>query len=245
MSATGIALVTGANKGLGKEIARQLGQRGLHVLLGSRDVQRGTAAALELQHIGVRAEVVALDVTDDASVTAAVRQVEEKHGCLDVLIANAGILRRVATFQTTATAMRETFETNVFGVVRTIQATLPLLERSARPRIVTIASTTASHALCSDATSLYGSSDTILAYASSKAAVTMLTVQYASAFRRSAAHAHFKINAATPGHIATDLNDHQGSRTAEQGAQIVVELAMLDEAGPSGKFFNDQGIVPW
>ncbi|NWJ26052.1 SDR family oxidoreductase [Rhizobium sp. RM] len=240
-----VALVTGANKGLGKEVARQLGALGMQVLLGARDLRLGQEAARELRGEGLNVQPLYLDVRDDDSVASAARWIGDGHGRLDVLVANAGILRRVPTLETTATDMQDTYATNVFGVVRTIHKMLPLLQASAGARIVTVASTSASQTLCSDPKSLFGRSDTILAYASSKAALTMLTVQYANAFRRSSAHAHIKINAATPGHIATDLNNHQGTRTVDQGAKIVVELATLDETGPSGGFFNDDGSLPW
>jgi NAD(P)-dependent dehydrogenase (short-subunit alcohol dehydrogenase family) len=141
--------------------------------------------------------------------------------------------------------MKDTYDTNVFGVVRMIHATLGLLQSSVAPRIINVASTTASLTLASDATTMFGREDTIVAYASSKAAVTMLTIQYANAFRRSAAHAHIKINAATPGYIATDLNNHSGNRTVEQGSQVIVQLASLPQDGPSGGFFNDAGTVAW
>ncbi|KQV79612.1 SDR family NAD(P)-dependent oxidoreductase [Rhizobium sp. Root1220] len=122
---------------------------------------------------------------------------------------------------------------------------LLLLRKSKHPRIVNIASTTASQALASDPSSMFGREDTIVAYASSKAALTMLTVQYANAFRRSAEYAHLKINSATPGYIATGFNGFSGNRSVEEGARIVVELATLSDNGPSGGFFNDAGVVPW
>jgi NAD(P)-dependent dehydrogenase (short-subunit alcohol dehydrogenase family) len=239
-----IALVTGANKGLGREVARQLAEQGLKVLIGSRNSASGEATAEELRKEGHEAYALQIDVTSEPSVEAAANWVNDTFGRLDVLIANAGILRRVATFETTAADMFETYDTNVFGMVRTVHRMLPLLQKSQHPRIVTVASTTASQTLCGDPTTLFGQSDTILAYASSKAAVNMLTVQYANAFARSAAHAHVKINAATPGHIATDLNGHQGTRTAGQGATVVVKLATLDDDGPSGGFYNEDGPLP-
>jgi NAD(P)-dependent dehydrogenase (short-subunit alcohol dehydrogenase family) len=122
---------------------------------------------------------------------------------------------------------------------------LPLLGKAPAPRIVTVSSTTASLTYNAGPDAKFAGAPNNLAYASSKAAVTMLTVQYANAFRRSPDHRHFKINAATPGHIATDLNGHSGPRTAEQGARIVVELATLPDDGPSGGFFNDDGQLPW
>lgn len=240
-----IALVTGANKGLGREISRQLARRGMRVYLGSRSRERGEAAVTELRDEGLDVAALPLDVTNDASVASAARELAQRHHSIDVLVNNAGVLLRTPALDTDVANMRATYETNVFGVVRTLHAMLPLVCFAKHPRIVNIASTSASIALNSDSATAFGSSDTIVAYASSKAAVTMLTVQYANAFRRSATHAHIKINAATPGHIATDLNGHAGTRTVEQGARVVIELATLPDDGPSGGFFNDDGAVPW
>jgi NAD(P)-dependent dehydrogenase (short-subunit alcohol dehydrogenase family) len=240
-----IALVTGANKGLGKEVARQLGRRDMRVYVGSRDQERGKMAVGELTADGVDAHLLPLDVTSDRSVTEATDILAGREGRLDVLVNNAGTLVARPAFEIDASDMRQTYETNVFGVVRMIHSMLPLLRRSPHPRIVNVASTTASLTLASDPTTMFGREDTIVAYASSKAAVTMLTVQYSNAFRRSANHAHIKINTATPGYIATDLNNFRGNRTVAQGATIVVDLATLSDEGPSGGYFNDAGVVPW
>jgi NAD(P)-dependent dehydrogenase (short-subunit alcohol dehydrogenase family) len=239
------ALVTGANKGLGKEVARQLGQRGVTVLLGSRDRARGEQAAAELAAEGLTVHPVQLDITDEASVRAAADQVRERYGRLDVLVNNAGILVAPLALETTTDDLRTTYETNVFGLVTVIRAMLPLLVDAPAPRIVNVSSTTASLTYNAGPDARFGNTPRNLAYASSKAAVTMLTVQYANAFRASPEHRHLKCNAATPGHIATDLNGHSGSRTPEQGARIVVELATLPDGGPSGGFFNDDGQLPW
>jgi NAD(P)-dependent dehydrogenase (short-subunit alcohol dehydrogenase family) len=240
-----IALVSGANKGLGKEVARQLGKRGLRVYLGSRARARGEIAASELVAEGLDVVSVQLDVTSDESVTALAGELQRRHGRLDVLVNNAGVLISRPAFEITSAEMKETYDTNVFGVVRMIHAMLSLLQASEQPRIVNVASTTASLTLASDPTTMFGREDTIVAYASSKAAVTMLTVQYANAFRRSEAHAHIKINTVTPGYIATDLNNYSGNRTVEEGSRIVVQLASLPNEGPSGGFFNDAGNLPW
>lgn len=240
-----IALVTGASKGLGKEIARQLGGHRMLVYLGSRDPAKGRMVAQEFAGQGLDVTALQLDVTSQASVDAAAATLERAHGRLDVLVNNAGILLRMPCLDTDVANMQATFDTNVFGMVRVIHAMLPLVQAASHPRIVNVASTSASLSLTSDPETPFGQSDTILAYASSKAAVTMLTLHYAHAFRRSPGHAHIKINAATPGHIATDLNGHAGTRTVDQGARIVVRLATLDDDGPSGGFYNDDGVVPW
>ena len=239
------ALITGANKGLGKEVARQLGGLGMRVYLGSRDDERGQAAADDLAKEGADVVAIMLDVTDETSVATAARHIERQEGSLDILINNAGVLHRVPALETDAANMLATYDVNVFGTVRTICEFLPLLQRSPQPRIVNITSTSASLTLTSDPETPFGQSDTIVAYASSKAAVTMISLQYANAFRRHPSHAHIKINAATPGHIATDLNGHAGTRTAKQGAKIVVELATLPDDGPSGGYFNEDGPLPW
>src|SRR5579883_2065402 len=197
-----IGLVTGANKGLGKEIARQLAKLGFHVYMGSRDRGRGLQATKELLSEGLDVVPVCLDVTSDESVATVAQEIKHDHGILDVLVNNAGVLVSRSALEIGAEEMKTTFDTNVFGVVRMIHAMLPLLEASASPRIVNIASTPASLTLASDPTTMFGREDTIVAYASSKAAVTMLTIQYANAFRRRSSHAHIKINAATPGYIA-------------------------------------------
>ncbi|HTF51674.1 MAG TPA: SDR family NAD(P)-dependent oxidoreductase [Pseudonocardia sp.] len=240
-----VALVTGANKGLGKEVARQLGERGITVLLGSRNRERGERAAAELVAESLPVIPVELDVTDAGSVEAVVELVAHRYGLLDVLVNNAGILINPLALDTSTEDMRATFETNVFGVVTVTRALLPLLAKAAAPRIVNVASTTASSTYNNGPDARFANAPRNLAYASSKAAVTMLTVQYANAFRRAEEFAHFKVNSATPGHIATDLNEHRGPRTPAQGARIVVELATLPEDGPNGGFFNDDGHLPW
>jgi NAD(P)-dependent dehydrogenase (short-subunit alcohol dehydrogenase family) len=240
-----VALVTGANKGLGREVVRGLARKGMSVYLGSRDHERGRRAAADLVRENLAVSVIELDVTDPASVSRAAAQIGKDYGHLDVLINNAGIHVGAPAVDITLEEMRRTFETNVYGVVTVTHEMLPLLIRSKTPRIVNIASTTASHALTCDPESMFSKEDRSLAYASSKAAVTMLTVQYANAFRRRPEYAHIKVNSATPGYIATDLNSHKGNRTVEQGARVVIDLATIDGDGPSGGFFNDEGAVAW
>jgi NAD(P)-dependent dehydrogenase (short-subunit alcohol dehydrogenase family) len=240
-----IALVTGANKGLGKEVARQLAQLGITVLLGSRDPGRGEHAAAELRTDGLPVRPVRLDVTDADSVAAAAEQLRTRYGRLDALVNNAGILINPPALETTAADMRATFETNVFSIVTVTSAMLPLLVEAPAPRIVNVSSTTASLTYNAGPGTRFADAPRNLAYATSKSAVTMLTVQYANAFRREERYTHLKINAATPGHIATDLNGHSGSRTPDQGARVVVSLATLPHDGPSGGFFNDEGHLPW
>jgi NAD(P)-dependent dehydrogenase (short-subunit alcohol dehydrogenase family) len=245
MPGTAVALVTGANRGIGAEVARQLALRGLTVLLGCRDLARGCEAARRLGRDGAEVTPVKLDVTEVASVRRAASAVEHDHGRLDVLVNNAGIIEPAGAVETTAALMRATFEVNVFGAVCVIHAFLPLLRRSAAPRIVNVSSTTASLGLTSDGADLPGAADVRMAYASSKAALNMLTVQYAQTFAREPGFSHIRINSATPGYTATDMNNYQGARHVSEGARVIVELAVMPGDGPTGGFFSDEGPVPW
>ncbi|MBP2471204.1 NAD(P)-dependent dehydrogenase (short-subunit alcohol dehydrogenase family) [Crossiella equi] len=242
---TTIALVTGANKGVGLATARQLAERGLTVYLGSRDRERGAQAAAGLAEAGVEVRPLEIDITDDASVGKAVDFLTAEHGRLDVLVNNAGILHRKPALEVTAEDLAPEFETNVYGLVRVIHAVLPLLRRSAAPRVVNVSSTSAVFALAADPETMFARSHDSFAYAATKAAVNMLTVKYANAFRADPGLAHVKINAITPGYVATDMNDFHGTRTTEEGARASVKLALLGPDGPSGGFFDEDGPMPW
>lgn len=240
-----VALVTGANRGIGREVARQLAERDLAVVVGSRDVQSGQAVAGALTRQGARASAVPLDVTVPGSPFEAVRLIEGRLGRLDVLVNNAGRIVEASAVDTTADDLRAVFETNVFGAAEMVRAALPLLRTSPGARIVNVSSTTASLTLTAGGTDFGGDAALRLAYSTSKAALNMLTVQYDRAFQADPALRHVKINAATPGYTATDMNRGRGQRTVEQGARIIVDLALLAADGPSGGFFNDAGPVPW
>ena len=229
-------LITGANKGLGFETARQLLEAGHTVYLGSRDAERGRLAAAQL---GARS--IQLDITDDASVLAAAKAIEADGG-LDVLINNAGVEERgagnavIGPADVTADLMRETFETNVFGTVRVLHAFLPLLARSAAPVVVNLSSGLAS------LTRVAGIPAHVypgVAYPASKTAVNMVTVQYAKAFP------NMRINAVEPGFTKTDLNGNTGIQTVEQGAEIIVRMAQVGPDGPTGGYFDAEGTLPW
>jgi NAD(P)-dependent dehydrogenase (short-subunit alcohol dehydrogenase family) len=231
-------LVTGANKGLGRETARQLVAAGHTVYVGARDETRGHEAADELG-----ARFVQLDVTDDASVAAAYTQIEAGGG-LDVLVNNAGIEPRLAgnaipaAADETAGSMRTTFETNVFGLVRVIHAFLPLLQKSAAAVIVNLSSGLASLTDLSDPeshTHFYPG----LSYPASKTAINAITIQYAKAFPG------IRINAVDPGYTSTDLNGRTGTQTAEEGAAVIVRMAQIGPDGPTGTFVSAHGPVAW
>ena len=223
-------LITGANKGLGYETARQLIAAGHDVWIGARDPERGQAAADELG-----ARFVALDVTDDASVTAAVETVGE----LDVLVNNAGISGGMMPVpEVTPAVVESVLATNVVGLVRVTQAFVPLLERSESPVIVNVSSGMGSIGVTSDPERLE-STLVGLSYPASKAAVNMLTTQYAKALPA------MRVNCVDPGYTATDFNGHRGHKTVEQGAEIIVRMARLDGTGPTGTYVDDQGTVPW
>ncbi|MBY8884365.1 SDR family NAD(P)-dependent oxidoreductase [Streptomyces sp. PTM05] len=233
-------LITGANKGLGHETARRLIAAGHTVYVGSRDAERGREAA---ERLGPRARAVRLDVTDDASVEAAVRAIEVDGG-LDVLVNNAGIEARgphnevQGAADLTADTMREVFETNVFGTVRVLHAFLPLLGRSASPVVVNVSSGLASLTWVSDPDN-HASGYPGVAYPASKTAVNMVTVQYAKAFPG------MRINAVEPGFTKTDLNGNTGIQTVEEGAEIIVRMAQVGQDGPTGGYFDASGRLPW
>jgi NAD(P)-dependent dehydrogenase (short-subunit alcohol dehydrogenase family) len=232
---TRTTLITGANKGLGRETARRLLAEGHEVWLGARDRSLGQAAA-----DGLGARFVQLDVTDENSVTAAVALVQAATGGrLDVLINNAGIAgARKPAGEVTADDVRTVFETNVFGVVRVTHAFLPLLERSDSPVIVNVSSGMGSIAVTTDP-ERFESTLIGIAYPASKTAVNMLTTQYAKAFPQ------IRINAVDPGYTGTDLNDHRGTQSVEEGTDAIVAMAKLDPSGPTGTFVDRNGMVAW
>jgi NAD(P)-dependent dehydrogenase (short-subunit alcohol dehydrogenase family) len=243
MSEQTTALVTGANKGIGYEIAAGLGALGWSVGVGARDDQRRQAAVERLRAAGVDAFGVPLDVTDDASATAAARLIEEQAGRLDVLVSNAAItsgMRQEPTRVDPAT-IRTVVETNVIGVVRVTNAMMPLLRRSASPRIVNISSSVGSLTRQSGPAAEQTAGPVAVAYAPSKTFLNAVTLQYA----RELSGTNILINAGCPGYVATGLNGFRGVRTPEQGAAIAIKLATLPDDGPTGKFFNDAGVVPW
>lgn len=237
-----IALVTGANKGIGKEISRQLAVKGILVLIGARDRERGEKAVMELRGEGSTVEFIQIDVTSQPSVDHAAAEIERRHGRLDILVNNAGIrLDWGPASELSVDAIQNTFETNVFGVFRVTKALLPLLKKSKHGRIVNMSSGLGSFTFNTDPNSPLPSRHMSLAYSSSKAALNMMTVQLADELKASG----IKVNSADPGFTATDMNQHRGGKAVEQGAATPVRLALLPDDGPTGGVFGDAGPEPW
>jgi NAD(P)-dependent dehydrogenase (short-subunit alcohol dehydrogenase family) len=249
MNSNEVALVTGGNKGIGREIVRQLSTRGLTVYLAARNPSLGSAAAKELAGEGLDVRFVQLDVTDVDSVEAAAKRVEADSGRLDVLVNNAGIVSEWGTevADITAAQVREAYDVNVFGVVAVTNAFVPLLRKSVNARIVNMSSGLGSVNLLSNP-ELYLVKQGLLAYSSSKAALNALTLVYAEALRADG----IKVNAATPGLVPTDLNTQasvdRGNRTVADGATVPVLLATLPADGPTGVFRGPgslDDVAPW
>jgi NAD(P)-dependent dehydrogenase (short-subunit alcohol dehydrogenase family) len=237
-----IALITGANKGIGREISRQLAAHGVLVLAGARDLERGEQAVADLRAGGFPVEFLPIDVTSQPSVDQAAAEVERRHGRLDILVNNAGIaLDWYPSSQLTIEALEQTFATNVFGVFRVTKAFIPLLKKSQHGRIVNVSSGLGSLTRNADPHTTLAARNMLLAYCSSKAALNMLTVQFANELKSFG----IKVNSANPGFTATDMNQHRGPRTVEQGAATTVRLALLPDDGPTAGVFSDSGVDPW
>jgi NAD(P)-dependent dehydrogenase (short-subunit alcohol dehydrogenase family) len=244
-----VALVTGANKGIGLQIAKDLAAYGFTVLVGSRNLEHGETAA---KSVGADVRALQLDVTNQASIVAAAERIRNDLGRLDVLVNNAAIshsgkpgrsLEEIVKSGRPSVAsldeVRAVFETNVFAVIAVTQAMLPLLREAPAARIVNLSSAAGSLTLNSDPTnphrSMFGT------YSWSKTALNAITVAFASDLES----AGIKVNAACPGFTATDLNNFQGTRTVQQAAREPVRLALLDANGPTGTFSNEDGPLPW
>ncbi len=258
---TTIALITGANKGIGLETARQLGARGVAVLVGARDEERGLKAEKTLRAEGADARFIPLDVTDPESVQQAAERVDKEFGRLDILVNNAAISRggplSAATVrggspsETDLDAMRAIYETNVFGVIAVTNAMLPLLRRSPAARIVNVSSEVGSVTSMTDPASPLSRFPAGLAYPSSKTALNMITALYARELRDTS----IKVNAANPGYTATDLNGHTGFRSVSEAAEVSVHLATLPADRPTGILWGHlwtaagpqdaYGTLPW
>ncbi len=243
MEQTGrIALVTGANKGIGLEIARQLSEAGLTVIIGSRDLDRGRAAAAELGASGALVDVVRIDVNHEASLLEAADRIAERQGRLDVLVNNAGIVDAAdgpPTRSSTA-AVRRIMETNFIGTLAVTQAMLPLLRKSRAARIVNLSSALGSISVDSDPSSPFYSAR-LIGYNASKAAVNMLTAQLCAELQDTP----IVVNSVSPGYVKTDLTGHTGFMTPAEGARMPVKFALLGEEAVSGRFVGPDGDTAW
>jgi NAD(P)-dependent dehydrogenase (short-subunit alcohol dehydrogenase family) len=236
-----IALISGANKGIGFEIARALGSKKIKVLVGARDAARGEEAVKKLKSEGLDARFIQLDVTNQDTIQHAAEQIEKEFGRLDILINNAGIAEWGSKpSNVDLSKVREVFETNFFGPIALIQTMLPLLSKSKHGRIVNVSSSLGSLTLTSQPDSPM-SQFLALGYNTSKSALNSMTVQFANELKGTP----IKVNAVCPGYCATDINGNSGPRSAAQGAIAAVEYATLGADGPSGGYFNEEGRIPW
>jgi NAD(P)-dependent dehydrogenase (short-subunit alcohol dehydrogenase family) len=236
-----VALITGANKGIGFEIARQLGGQGITILVGSRNHHQGEQAASALQAEGVKAQVLLLDITNQNTIDTAAVEVNRAFGKLDILVNNAGIsLERVPPSESQMENLRKTFETNFFGAFAVTRAFLSLILKAEAGRIVNVSSGLGSLTSLSDPTYEFYANNN-LAYTSSKAALNAMTVTLAKELRTTPV----KVNSADPGFTATDLNNFRGTQTTEQAAAVIVWLATLPPEGTTGGFFDKDGALPW
>jgi NAD(P)-dependent dehydrogenase (short-subunit alcohol dehydrogenase family) len=246
-----VAMITGANKGIGRATAEQLAALGMTVLVGARNPRRGEEAAAAVRAAGGDAHAATLDVADPTTIQEAARWVEERFGHLDVLINNAGITgsgqvapeaaRDQIPSSVDLDMVRAVLETNVLGVIAVTNAMLPLLRRSPAPRIVNVSSAIGSLTITSNPNGPLAGLPPSAAYAPSKTALNTLTVQYANELRKDG----ILVNAADPGFVDTDINNHSGHLTPAQGAAVVVRLATLGADGPTGGFFSEHGPMPW
>lgn len=242
VSAGASALITGANKGIGFEIARQLGQAGLQIIIGARNRERGAEAAHKLADEGIAARYLHIDLTDPASADQAAADIRSREGALKILVNNAGISdpRDGSPEHAELGAVRRVVETNFLGTLSVTQAMLPLLRKGSPARIINLSSGLGSMALNSDPDWEYARYK-LIGYSASKAAVNMLTVQLAAALK----DAGIRVNAADPGFTATNLNGYQGHQTIPQGAAEAVRLALSEEDGVTGGYFATYGRLPW
>jgi NAD(P)-dependent dehydrogenase (short-subunit alcohol dehydrogenase family) len=239
-----VALISGANKGIGLETARQLGKMGVTILVGARDLARGEEAAEVLRGVGVDAQAVKLDVVNPDDVTAAVKLIEKEFGKLDILINNAAVMLDPRTGNATSTTppsvLRDTFETNLFAVVALTQAMLPLLRKSEAGRIVNLSSVLASLTLHATPGSPIYEAKTF-AYDTSKTALNSFTIHLAHELRGT----KIKVNSAHPGWVKTDMGGEGAQMEIVDGAKTSVQLATLGEDGPTGGYFHMGEALPW
>lgn len=236
-------VVTGANKGIGFEVAKQMAELGYFVYLGSRNEQKGLEAIRNLKKLNIsNVELLQIDVSDLDSVKEAISKLSTKIDALDILINNAGIAggqpQNISACETSV--LKEIFNTNYFGAIQTTQLLFPLLQKSTQPVIVNVSSELGSLAM-QTSEGRNPNWDNFPVYGSTKTALNTFTIHLAHEFRNT----KFRINSVTPGFTATDLNGFTGFKTAAQGAKPIVKLATIGPEGPSGKFFKEEGEVPW
>lgn len=237
-----IALVTGANKGIGLEIARQLAQADIRVFMGARDPGRGREAAARLAAEGLAVEAIAIDLEDETTIADAATRLADEFGRLDILVNNAGIVDAADGPPSTAAigAVRRLMETNFIGTLAVTRAMLPLLRKARAGRIVNLATTLGSLAINGDPTSPYYEAR-LIGYNASKAALNMLTVQLAAELKDTS----IVVNSVAPGYVKTDLTGHNGFMTPEEGARLPVRYALLGDGAVSGRFVEPDGEAPW
>jgi NAD(P)-dependent dehydrogenase (short-subunit alcohol dehydrogenase family) len=237
-----IALVTGANKGIGLEIARQMAQSGVFVLVGARDVQRGEVAVKNLSGSGLDVGFIQIDVVDPESVSAASEKIGADYGRLDILVNNAGVVDRDdgAPGNTSLEAVRRIFDANFFGPLAVTQAMLPLLRKSIAGRIINMSSSLGSLAMNDDSSSsFYGAP--LFGYSASKAVLNMMTIQLNAELRNSA----IAVVSVCPGLTKTDMSDQRGNRSPEEAAVAPVQFALADTVQNLGQFIDSNGRLPW
>jgi NAD(P)-dependent dehydrogenase (short-subunit alcohol dehydrogenase family) len=237
-----VALITGANKGIGFQVARQLGKEGIIVLVAARNPKLGEDAAAKLKAEGVDAHFIQLDVTKPETITNAAEIIRTRHGRLDILINNAGTNEKGDGPPSTAdfAAVRRVLDVNFLGALAVTQAMLPLVRNSSSGRIVMVSSGLGSLTRNADPQRSF-TAYTLLGYNGSKAILNMMAVQLAWELRDTS----IKVNAVNPGYTATDLNDNKGAQTLEEGAAETVRQALAPDDAPTGGFFETGGVVPW
>lgn len=235
-----IALVSGATRGIGRAIAQGLAQKGIKVLLGARNLQAGQKVAVEISTPEIQVEAVELDTTHQNTIDNLSALIAEKYGRLNILVNNAGISLDFYPDLSVREKLSRTLETNVIGTAALTDAMIPLLEKSQHGRIVNVSSVLASFTSREQADWIY--KDVAMpTYQASKAALNSLTLSYAKLLEQR----NIKVNAICPGLTATDATNHYGERTPEQAAQVAIKYALLDDAGPSGVFVNEEGSLNW
>ncbi len=246
MSTNQIALVTGANKGLGFETSRQLAMKGIKIIMGARDIDKGKSASKKLKEQGLDVECIELDVTNSSHIKQTGQYFEKHYGKLDILVNNAGMTHAEEPLfgnsvgTVSPAAIRKVFDVNLFGQVELTQALLPLLRKSVAGRIVNVSSILGSLTIQSDQKSDFSQAKPF-SYSASKAALNQFTIHLAALLKDTP----IKVNSAHPGWVKTDMGTDQAPMVVEDGAKTAVRLATLDKDGPTGKFFHFNDEIPW